>query len=280
MNQKRLIGFVFLSLILLNFVVGVVSAQIPEPISISGSDSIGEKITKFIDGVQDVGSPIFKPLLGETDDGSELFVRILAFFLVTLLIYGLLDSVRLVKSKWINFALGVIVSLIGIRFMPPGLLASLTEPASALVAFVFMGLPFIIAFYMIEKVEGPARRALWVAYGVLILVLFFYKWGDKGFQESFAWVDLLILLGIFMAFWFDGTFQRFMSKGKANSLIGNLDADEIDRISSMLENKKNQLARGGVTQERKAVLRDEIRELERELRAFASAAASRGVRAI
>lgn len=273
MMMKKSFAFIALFFMFISLFAVFVSAQT--------ASEVGQSVTNFINSVASAGSPVFSTLLGTSDNGSELFVRVLAFFLVTLVIYGVMDSVKIVHNKWINFSIGIIISLIGIRFMPEGLLVSLTEPASALVALVFMGLPFVVAFFMIEKINSaPARKALWTAYGVLMFVLFLYKWGSKGFNASFAWVDLLIVFAIIILFTFDGSFQRWKSKSKVNRLVGNMDADEIDRISTLLENKKNALTRSATTSERKAELRAEIKELEKELRSFAGSAASKGVTAI
>jgi hypothetical protein len=60
--------------------------------------------------------------------------------------------------------------------MPNNLLTALTAPSSALVATLFLLIPFLAAFYVIKSFEGSfARRFAWVSYSVLIIVIVLYN---------------------------------------------------------------------------------------------------------
>jgi hypothetical protein len=219
--NKRLIAFVVLSVFMISMFAGFVSAN---------------EVTEFMDSVASAIGPIFAWIFGDpVSQAGDLTVRVLAFFLVLVIIYGLLDQVKIVKKGWMNFVIGLIVSLIGIRFLPADLLASMTEPASALVALIFLGIPFLVAGFLIMKVDkGPMRRAFWIAYGVLVLVMFIYKWNELGFKDSYAWVDFILLIAILGAFLFDGTIQKRFFKGQIKEITSKIEDESIARRTAEL----------------------------------------------
>lgn len=243
MNQKRVLGVFVLSVLMISMFAGFVSAQ-----------GAGEWVTNAIDTIAEVANPVLKYVLGPSLAGEDFFVKVLAFFLVTLIFYAMMDMIKITDKGWINFAVGLIIAIIGVRYLPEGFLESMTEPASALVALLVLGLPFIFAFYLIEKVKStPARRAIWAAYGALILVLFFIKWADKGFSESYAWVDLIILVAIFIAFWFDGTFSKWRVSAARERAVSGISNVQVSRIMAEIRDLEGAFASAESEEDRKKI---------------------------
>lgn len=260
---KKRANIVFIFLIAFFIVIlmsNIVIAGVP--------DDIAQVTTKFIEGVKDFGSPVFKAILGTSSTGNEFVVQILAFILATLIVYGILDSVNIFGGRsGLNFAVGAIVSLIGIRFLPEGILQAMAIPSSALVAAIVLIVPFIIAFYIIEvkMTQYPlARKVLWVAYGVLIIFLWFTNW-DNPKLSGYNWIYFLILVGCILVFSLDGTIQKWWSKAKRDRTIDNIGNVERDRITARIADLQTALANASTNEDRIRLNR-ELRELNENLR--------------
>jgi hypothetical protein len=89
MNWKKFSVFSVLLLMLIMPMLASVSAQ----------SSVGTDVQSFMNKVNDVGKPIFKWLLGDTSTGEDFVVKILAFFLVMVIIYGIFNTVNLFGRK-------------------------------------------------------------------------------------------------------------------------------------------------------------------------------------
>lgn len=195
--------------------------------------------------ISDFSMNILKPFLSfvlnlGAGDGTNNFLIILTFILMTIIVTGTLDSIGIfntsaTNNNLLNLAIGIIVSIIGVRFMPPNIWASLTAPSSALVATVLVGIPFGAFFFMSMKVRSfLARKLLWLFYLVFLTYLIFSRpesyvspTGDTGFFQGFALVYLIFLgLAAIMLF-FDGTVRNFIRREKANMDVN----DEIGALS-------------------------------------------------
>jgi hypothetical protein len=238
--NKKLSVYLILSLMTLILMTNFVSAI-----------TVAERVTKLIDGTKEVAAPLFNTLFGNSQSGGQLAIQILAFLLVVFVIYGILGSVDIFGgNQWINMGIGVIVAIIGTRFLPAGFLESAAIPSSALVATIVMGIPFILAFFLIEKVSNSyIRRVLWVAYGVMIFVLWVYNFDNPQIGEA-IWIYPLILLAVFVAFLFDGTFQRFMGKAKSQRSVESAADVARYRIVSDIEKLQNALATATIAKDR------------------------------
>lgn len=229
---------------------------------------IAEGTKDFIEGIKSFGKPVFEALFGTSATGNEFVVQILAFILVTLIVYGILDSVNIFGGKsGINFAVGVIVSLIGIRFLPSGILEAMAIPSSALVAAIVLIVPFIIAFYIIEVKMSQytlARRVLWVIFAVIVLFLWFYNWNTSAL-DGFRWIYPLVLVGCLLVFWFDGTLQKWLRKAKEGRSIENTGSVERDRILAKIADLQTALANAQSNDDR-IRLNNELRQLNENLK--------------
>jgi len=101
----------------LSFFITPVAAQS------STTDILVGGVTNILDFIREAGDPIFRALLGETTTGGDLFTKVLVFLLVLLIVSAILGSVDMfAERKWLQVSVGAIISIIGIRFMPPGIM--------------------------------------------------------------------------------------------------------------------------------------------------------------
>ena len=252
-NYKFLIlSFLLVSFILLsvNFAFAQEVEGIFKGTVVNGPKGPAEDITNFFTGAVDViklnGRPIFGTLFGNTSGGGEsLIVQILAFILVMLVVYGVLGTVQIFGDKeWINLAIGAIVAIIGIRFLPDGFLEAAAIPSSAFVGAMVIGIPFVLVFFIISKIKGEYfRRALWAGYSAIVFILWLYAWSELGWK-SWLWIYPAIIAACGLAFWFDGTLQKFWNKSSFQRTAEDINFTEIQvattKLADLQSNLKNQ----------------------------------------
>ncbi len=264
MRNLKIFSVLLMSLVLTGIFVGMAAAQATTPATTSSGGFSGG-ITKFIDGLQESGKPIFNALLGKTDDGGELFTKILAFLLVMFIVYGVLSTVGILGSKnWINLIIGGIVAILGIRFLPPGFIEGMAVPSSAFVAVLVLGIPFILLHFLIKDLPSSGRRAVWVAFGVLILILWIYNIGSTDIPPAAKWVYPIILIATAAAFWFDGTIQKIWGKAESQRTVEGTTNVARHRVISDIEKLQNSLAAVTTQKDRNKV----IKEIENKKKAL------------
>lgn len=184
--------------------------------------------------------PLFEVLLGLNVVGqNNVFLVILSFILISIIVVGTLDSVEIFGSDseagLINFAIGIIVSIIGVRFMPPNLWDSLAAPSSAFVATVLVGMPFLALFFVTMKLKSPmARKLFWIFYIVFLsyLIILPVKGGSGTRDFLGVYVAFLTLSLIMLIFGSKilGFFYKEKEKAALEDLLGNLDIKKRHKI--------------------------------------------------
>lgn len=165
--------------------------------------------------------PLFSFLLNLGTDSSVNFLMVLTFVLISIIIVGTLDSVNIFgddnQGGLVNLAVGIIVALIGVRFMPTNMWVSLTAPSSAFVATILVGAPFLALFFVTMKIKfNLARKLLWLFYLIFMSYLIFFPsnlsagatTGLLTGENRFAYIYIIFLiLGGVMLF-FDTTVRK------------------------------------------------------------------------
>jgi len=257
-ETQKILALTLFAIVIISVITGFVAAQ----------SSFSEGFNNFIDNIDEALSPVLGRLLGDSASGGELTVQILAFLLVMFVVYGVLSMTSLFGNKhWINMVIGAIVASLGIRFLPQGFLEQAAIPSSAFVALLVMGIPFILLFFIIKGIKSSlARRAIWAAYGVLILILWIYNLSNPDIPDLAKWIYPLIIIGCALAFWFDGTLQKWWGIAGAQRTVEtgtNVNRDivvgEIAAIEKRLINEQDPAQRTRLKAEiaaKKAVLKD------------------------
>lgn len=237
MQKGRLFGLFVVSLMLSAFVLTSVSF-----VSASAGDDFVVGVTGFIDGFKQITSPIFASLLGTSQNSSEFVVQILAFLLVTLAVFGIVDTTGLLGGRqWISFSIGVIISLIGIRFLPEGFLTAMAIPSSAFVAVMVLVLPFIVLFLMIANLNALARKVIWLSYAVLVVFLWFYNWNNSAL-DGVRWIYPVIAILCCVLFGFDATIKGWMNAAKSQRAVEDTSSTTRDTIVGEIRNLQSALA--------------------------------------
>jgi len=199
----------------------------------NGPSSISSAVEVVSTSVMNVLGPLFRFLLNldSFTDSNLQFLVVLAFIMISVIIIGTLDSINIFadtrNGNLINFVIGIIVSLIGVRFMPPDLWASLTFPSSAFVATMVVGVPFLALGFVSFKVKfGLARKTIWLFYLVVLGYMIAVS------NHAIVYLIFAILAGVMM--FFDSTVRKFYygEKAKADieSMVGKMTLKERKAI--------------------------------------------------
>lgn len=261
---------VILGLLVLFFgIVGLVAAI---NWSSQGPGSIPGAFDIVTSTIMTVVGPTFDFLLNLDQDENTNFLIVLAFILISIIIVGTLDSINIFgedkRGNIINFAIGIIVSIIGVRFMPPDIWASLTAPSSAFVATVLVGAPFVALTFVTMKLKfNLARKLLWLFFVMFISYLVFFP--ERGFSlsNSFMWVYILFLFLAGVMLFFDASVRKFIYKEKEKSdyvdLLGKLDAQKRFEIRERVRKWSKILADGSASKRDISTAKTELTKLRK-----------------
>ncbi|MCR4323434.1 MAG: hypothetical protein NUV37_00485 [Nanoarchaeota archaeon] len=220
--------------------------------------------------------PIFKAVLGLDQTGqNNAFLMVLTFLLASIVIVSTLDSVNIFgESKaghLANFFVGIIVAIIGVRFMPKDLWMSLTSPASAFIATLLIGLPFLAMFFITMKIRSRlANKVIWLVYFAFLSYLI--ATGTFGVEGAKAtlWVYIIFAVLSLLMFWFDATFRRLIYKERADLGIskakGSRALAQINTLTTSIEAYQNIIANPMALPADKVAARKHIKEIEKTIR--------------
>jgi|TARA_Y100000310_G_C20690313_1_gene821778 hypothetical protein len=239
-------------------------------------DSLSNSLESVSNGFMSVLGPTLGFLLNLGDDTNTNFLMILTFILISIIIVGTLDATSIFgddkQANLVNLAVGIIVSIIGIRFMPSDMWLSLTSPSSAFVATILVGAPFFAFFILTMKIKfNLARKLLWLFYLIFMSYLIFFPGGDFAgtsgtLERNFTWIYVvfLILAGIMM--FFDSTVRNFWysekHKKEVEDLIGKLNAKKRLSLRKDINSWREVLTDAGASSEDKTQAKKELKKLE------------------
>ena len=286
MKSKRGVNIGFSGVILALMVLFVVIIAVVTLINYSrfGQSDLGSALQQAIETVTDtfmqILGPLFRAILGLGANTNTNFLMILTFVLLSIIIVGALDSVNIFgddnKGGIINLFVGVIVSIIGVRFMPTDLWISLTAPSSAFVATILVGAPFLALFFVTMKIKYPlARKLVWLFYLIVLsyLILFPVPGGRAEIGllglNDFAWIYIVFwILAILMLF-FETFVRKFIFKQTAETaLLQSLGVDYAKRAAEIEEEISDLIEKKGATRNKKRqrTFDVEIARLKREFK--------------
>ncbi|MEK6818422.1 MAG: hypothetical protein AABY10_00645 [Nanoarchaeota archaeon] len=271
--NKKTIGFAFVSLIFLSLFVGVVSAQTPDEVT---PDEVTGKINTALKYVLAFFKPLVVFLIGDTGTPGELTIKVLAFFLTLVIIWGTLSTFKFINTlnpkanTALNFAIGLIIATIGVRFMPDNLLTSLTAPSSAFVVVLFLGIPFI-AFYFITK-DKPIflQQLMWFMFAFLIGVISIYNTflttntNIKTAYQMFGWIHIAFALSALALGIYGGHIGRWVRTGQDLNALSKYDSFLANKLMAEIAELRKDSLQDGITDDAKESIMKGIGKKQKE----------------
>ena len=269
-GQQRLFGNVIIGLfVLVVLIIGLFSFI---NWNATGRGNFADSLRGSVDGFKDIIVTVLLPILGAIldipADSDTAFLMIATFILVSLVIISALDSTSIFgddrQSMAINFVVGLIVAIIGVRFMPNDLWVSLTAPSSALVATILVGAPFLVFSWLsIKVIKHPtANKVIWTFY---IIVLSYIMVSISSLSFILVYGFFLVAAGIML--FFDSTVRAYFRKESvAYNLAKGLGVEAIKRRLEISKEIKEWMVLKKETRDKteRADIDAEIRNLEKQ----------------
>jgi hypothetical protein len=258
MSNKKVIGVVVLSVLIISMFAGIVVAQVAAQGTGSG---VGSSVENFLNEVAAALNPIVSWIIGDvtasgTTTASEaLFVKLMVFILVWVIVAIAVKRVPMVQDSAAGkFFVSLIIALLGVRFITSGDLINAIWLPSGTLAVLFSALiPFIIVFFFIEGfTQKIIRKVGWISFIVLFTLLAVVRWDDLKIGGtgtlagwSAAWIYLLIAVLSGIALMFDERVRTAIQSArikKINNRTIRLQAirkqEELERLYQDLANAK------------------------------------------
>ncbi len=229
------------------------------------TQNIVSLITSMVDIATQAGKPLFSALLGSVNSGGDLFAKVLIFLLVLLIVVAVLDTVELFSNNiWLQYGIGVIISILGVRFLPNDMIQAIAFPSSVFVATIAIGLPFVLFGVALYKIIDNTyiRRAGWTLFIVVLIVLWVYN-SDK----EFFFIYPLFLIGCIIAFWFDGTLKRWFSVAKTTRTLEGVSSVSRNRIIAEIRDLEGALSSATSAKQRKDI-QEQIKDKREALKSI------------
>jgi len=226
--------FVFLTafiLIILSTQIIVAQTQ-QEPVKF-----LKDFIADTMEAVESIFKPIFAVLIGVSETNDFLFQKVLILFLLFAVIYISLSRTDIFEDrKSIIFIIAAIVSILSMRFVKENdFFLGVLLPYGALGGAIIIFLPILIyGIFVYKVVPGTfARRAAWIIYGVIFLMLWYNR--SNSISELANRIYLIATILIMLVALFDSTVKRFFGAAEQFRWQQRLDDRTIANLQAELE---------------------------------------------
>lgn len=175
-------------------------------------------IDRTIQGLVESFESIFRPILGPFSTGEFLFAKILLFFLLFAIIFMVLKRISLFEDNLaVHSIVSLIVSILAVRYIKENeLVNAILLPYGSLGVAISIFLPLLIYFFFLHSSEmgGFGRRAGWLIYGIVFLVL----WGSRPYDSLGVanWIYLIGIGFVLISLIFDKSVHQYFEMGKYN----------------------------------------------------------------
>jgi len=205
----------------------------------------------FVNGVQEAGEtvfqiirPILESVIGETVNGETFLAKLLLLMIIFAVVFKAISKIDLFSGNdWVLWGVSIAVSVLSIRwFGSAEFVNTVILPYSVLGLAISAGIPFILAFVIIEDLRKTMRRFAWLFFIVIFVGLWFSRYDDLG---KFGYIYLVTAgLAIVMMF-MDGTIQRWKSKMSIDRSTSYINRQQIDKLEDELRQMSKRFADGG-----------------------------------
>lgn len=250
--------------------IGVVGEGVPF------IDSLSNSISYVSEGFMKIFGGIFNVLLNLRGDQDIQFLMVVTFILIFIIISATLDSFNLfgdtdtVSSRVLNLVAGIIVSAIGVRFLPQDMWLALTVPSSAFVATILAGIVFVpLTMLTLAAGRHPWLVKLgWIGYIVTFGYILLNPDSTVSNSVKLAYGVFVILAGIML--FFDSTVRRFFYREKAKydaeDLISNVNLVKRRKLREELEEMQKTYIDSNASKSERARARKRIEQIKMLLR--------------
>jgi hypothetical protein len=183
----KVLAFCILSLFMISFFVGVVSA------AWNVKDTFVDTFSKIFSG----DFKTFKDFLV-----NVLSPEILFGLLIFLIIFAVVSQISLFGPTWIKISVSVIVAILAGGFIDVRVLQPILNQYTALGILISFYLPFILIFYFLKEIapqNSLVGKFVWIGYAIIMGINAFINW-DRLTGASKPLYIIVIIAAVVMAF--------------------------------------------------------------------------------
>jgi hypothetical protein len=234
----RKLSLVIFGMLIISVGFGLVSAG-PTDKLIEGARGLGESVFELT-------RPLLEIIVGETANGETFFAKILfliIIFVIVLRVIGKIDFFQ--ENGWVLWTVSVAVSILSIRwFGNSEVIRSVILPYSVFGIVVSAGLPFVLAFLIIEDLRKTMRKFAWIFFAVIFIGLWFSRSDEIG---NFGWIYLMTAVLAIVMIIIDGTIQRLWKKMKFESKFSYAKMERVQRLRDDIDKARDLRVKSAAT---------------------------------
>jgi hypothetical protein len=214
-----------LGLFLVSLFIGFASAQ-PARDFAQGARDISS-------GLYEIVRPILETITGDTTGGQDFLAKVLFLVIIFAVIWTALNGIAFFsENTWVLVVVSVAASILSIRwFGDSTIVQTAILPYSALGIAISCGLPFVLCFFIIEKMNKTYRKLAWIFFAVIFVGL----WISRDETGSFGYIYLVTALLAIIASLFDATIQKTMQRAKIERINASSNNRLINELRDELE---------------------------------------------
>lgn len=221
-NMKKL-GLIVFGMFVISMSLGLVSAG-PADDLIKGIQEAGKTVFELV-------RPVLESVIGETAKGETFLAKLLFLVIIFAVVWMAISKIDFFKENdWVLWIVSIAISVLAIRwFGSTEFVMAAILPYSVLGIAISAGLPFVLAFLIIENIlKSTMRKFAWIFFAVIFVGLWFSRYDELG---NFGYIYLVTAgLSIVMMI-MDGTIQKWRGKMSIDRAHAPMIKKEIDKIN-------------------------------------------------
>lgn len=216
-----------ISLTVLSF-VSAADSNIPSP---------GQVATSAGNGISNWWNSSGSFLSNLLNFSSLGFAKILIFFLVTLIVFGVAEFIPFMSgSLRLRWAISIVIALLATLYLNSSDVYTILISYSALGITLTAIIPFIIISIIAKKEHEQGRaftsKILWLAFIVVLIMKVIASWSKIGSPEQ--WIYIIVLVLALIMFIWEKRLYFFLFKEQVKSLRESSNTQELAELTARL----------------------------------------------
>jgi len=265
--KKRIVIGLISSIFIIALISSFVSAAIELPAAPYGPWApLANMVKGALEGI--AGSVNF--VLGGAGLGPESFGKLLLFILLTLVL--LRPAKKIVGEKeGLGWIIAIIVSILGIYWIPASLISTIIFPYNALGIAVVTVIPLMLYVFFLEStVDNPTiRKICWIIAAIIFFGFWIYRMADPKITpevSSFLIIYPIAAVACLAFLWFDGTLRSWWLKSRIEGARGKVAYTTTIKLQAQMNSLVEQMAAPGIKEEDRKKLVIEIADIMKRIR--------------
>jgi len=199
-----------------------------------------------------------------------VFARVMLVLLITIILLKPAEKIVGTERSGLALMVALIVSILGIRFIPVNAILGLLLPYGVLAVALSALIPFLLfaGFISTSDLQAWVRKTGWTFFGVVFLGFWWTRFSEIG---DLAWIYLFGAIACFtMLFFFDSEIHKLWYMGRLKRKQAVAAGVQAEILAGEIKGLYSELAKAGTDAQRSS-LKDEVSKKEKNLKALLEA---------